>query len=103
LSANSNLASDITRTDAVLIKALARAHTWLTLLADGTATSVEDLAARVKQDRGYVARVLRLAFLSPEITRSILAGRQRPDLSLRELLDTEIPLSWSEQSRVLAV
>ncbi len=103
LSASSQLASETTRTDAVLIKALARAHTWLTLLADGTVTSVEDLAVRVSQDRGYVTRVLRLAFLSPEITRSILAGRQRPGLSLRELLDTEIPLSWSEQSRGLAL
>src|SRR5947207_2525283 len=44
------------RVDPVLIKAVARAHVWSKMLSSGEVSSVEVLAERVQQDRGYVAR-----------------------------------------------
>ena len=89
------------RIDPALLKAIARAHVWSSLLATGEVTSIEELADRVKQDRGYVARVIRLAFLAPSIVDGILEGRQSADMSLTRLLEAEIPLSWARQAGVL--
>ncbi len=68
------------------------------MLGRGDVTSVEALAARVKQHRAYVSDVIRLAFLNPHVTKAILEGRQRPDLRLADLLTTDIPLEWAKQA-----
>ena len=88
--------------DPVLVKAIARAHVWTKLLANEEAVSVEALAQRVRQHRGYVRQVIRLAFLSPDVTRAILEGRHRPDLTLAELLEADMPMLWSRQVALVA-
>ena len=47
----------------------------------------------------YHRRLLRLAFLAPDLQRAILAGRQPPGLTLKHLLEQRLPLLWSEQIR----
>ncbi len=47
-------------------------------------------------------RMLRLAFLAPDLQRAILEGRQPREITLARLIDSEIPLLWSEQRRLLA-
>jgi hypothetical protein len=89
------------RVDPALLNAIARAHVWSGLLATGEATSIEELADRVKQDRSYVTRVIRFAFLAPSIIAGILEGKQSADMTLTRLLETEIPLSWGRQATVL--
>ena len=49
----------------------------------------------------YHRRLLRLAFLAPELQRAILAGRQPPGLTLKQLLEQRLPLLWSEQAPAL--
>jgi site-specific DNA recombinase len=88
--------------DVSLIKALARAHKWKQMLATEEVTSIEELAARVKQERRHVGRILGLAFLSPDVTKMILAGEQPVTLRLAHLLDAAIPLSWSGQRAMFA-
>jgi hypothetical protein len=83
--------------DPALIKALARAHHWKDMLMAGEVASVEALAARVKQERRHVGRTLSLAFLAPDLTKTILRGEQPAGLRLTHLLDADIPLSWREQ------
>ena len=46
----------------------------------------------------YRRRLLRLAFLAPELQRAILAGRQPPGLTLKKLLEQRLPLLWSDQA-----
>jgi hypothetical protein len=70
------------------------------MLLDGSAASVEALAKTVRQDRGYVRRVLRLAFLSPALTSAILEGGQPEHVSLTDLLEADIPHSWRDQARL---
>ncbi len=50
----------------------------------------------------YLVKLLRLAMLAPDIQRAILEGRQPKGLTLQQLLDAEIPVSWAEQRAVLA-
>jgi len=57
------------------------------------------LAKRAGVTRGYVTRILRLAFLAPDITEAILDGRQPPTLTVERLRDP-IPLDWNEQRKL---
>lgn len=44
-------------------------------------------------------KLVRLAFLAPDLQRAILEGRQSPVLILSRLLDHPIPLDWGRQRR----
>ncbi|MEH6413908.1 LacI family transcriptional regulator [Pseudomonas sp. CGJS7] len=52
--------------------ALMRAHRWLAMLEEGEAASLSDIARRERTDVSYVARVLNLTTLAPEIVEAIL-------------------------------
>ena len=46
----------------------------------------------------YFTRLLRLSFLAPDITQTILQGRHPVDLNARKLMaDTRAPIDWQEQ------
>jgi hypothetical protein len=51
----------------------------------------------------YTRRLLPLAFLAPDIIQAILEGTQPPRLKLADLLDTNLPLSWAQQRKILGV
>ena len=78
--------------DPVLIKALRTAHAMLG--ADHAGLPVLKAAPA----SSYPRRLVRLAFLAPDLQRAILAGRQPPGLTLAQLLRTPIPSLWSEQA-----
>jgi hypothetical protein len=49
-----------------------------------------------------LGRVLRLAFLAPDIVEAILEGAQPATLSTkRQLLHQNLPFRWSDQRRLL--
>jgi hypothetical protein len=51
----------------------------------------------------YVTRLVRLTFLAPDITASILSGRHDPDLTASRLMaDTRFPIDWKDQRRSFA-
>jgi site-specific DNA recombinase len=80
---------------------LAGTQYWLDLLESGQAASIADLAQRVGTDERYVSRLLKLAFLAPDIIDAILDGRQPRSLSLERLKKIELPLSWNAQRTAL--
>jgi hypothetical protein len=82
------------RPDPVLIRALRTAHAMLGRDAGGEPV-LEAIPASP-----YHRRLLRLAFLAPDLQRTILAGRQPPGFTLKRLLEQRLPLLWSEQVRV---
>jgi site-specific DNA recombinase len=61
------------------------------------------LAARLDVRRDYLAMLVRLSYLSPEIIRAIVAGEQRRELTPTRLvaLSRNLPHDWEEQSRLL--
>ncbi len=85
--------------DKPLLRALVRAHRWFDLLKSGQAESIAAIAAAEQLTGAYVARVLRLAFLSPDLVERILDGSHPPELTADRLtLRAEMPLAWSEQN-----
>lgn len=51
----------------------------------------------------YHRRLVRLAFLAPDLQRAILEGTQPPGLTLQHLMETPIPASWTRQAELFAV
>ena len=88
------------RVDNAMVKALARAHHWRKLLDAGRYQTVRDLAAAESINPSYVARVLRLTLLAPDIVEALLDGGQPAGLQLDGLLEP-VPLEWERQRTLL--
>lgn len=86
-----------TSVDSTLVKALARAFRWRTLLETGAYGSITEIAAAESINQSYVGRVLRMTLLAPEIVQSILDGTHDPDLTLPRLMKP-FPLEWERQA-----
>ena len=80
------------RPDPVLVRALHSAHAMLHQDDAGLPVLV------TAPDTPYRRRLVRLAFLAPEIQRAIVEGRQSAGLTLAQLLKGPIPLDWSQQA-----
>ena len=85
------------RSNKPLVVAIARAHRWKELIESGRYASVAEMAAAMGMDASYVARILRLSLLAPDIVESIMRGDEPSGLSLARLLD--IPPYWTEQRK----
>jgi hypothetical protein len=85
------------RTDNTLVKALARAFRWKRMLEAGEFTTIAELAEREGIAFTYMARILRLSMLAPDIVEVILDGRQGPEVTLARLLEP-FPVEWSRQT-----
>ena len=81
------------RHDITLIKAVARAFRWLRMLETGRFATITELAAAEKINASYVARILRLALLAPEVVEAILDGRQPEGMNLPGVL-AGVPVEW---------
>jgi site-specific DNA recombinase len=90
--------------DLSLLKAVARAHRWFDEISTGKARSLAAIAARERLNVRYVGRLIRLAFLAPDIVESIVEGRQPTTLTAEALTRrVELPLSWCAQRTALNV
>ena len=82
------------------MKALARAFRYQRLLNEGRYSSISEMAAAERIERGYLGTLLRLTLLAPDIVEAILDGRQPAGLGLPTLLDA-VPADWSGQGQAL--
>ncbi len=85
-----------------LVQALVRAHCWRKALADGVYQSVEELAGGVAWNAKVLRKALRVAFLAPDITESIMRGSQPHGFNLSQLQGISA-YSWREQRRLLGL
>jgi site-specific DNA recombinase len=86
------------RIDRSLVKAIAWARDLRQRLErDGK--SLDELAREDGCSRPYVSSMIRLAYLAPGITQSILQGTQPAQLTLADLMQRDIPADWVEQRR----
>jgi site-specific DNA recombinase len=92
------------KADMVLLRTIARAHKWFDQLLSGEVKSLASIATREGLNYRFVGKVIRLAFLAPEIVEAIAEGRQPAELST-ELLTKRIrlPLAWNDQKRLLNI
>lgn len=76
--------------------ALMRAHRWLAMLEEGEAASLSDIARKEKTDVSYIARVLNLTTLAPEIAEAILDDTL-PNAYFLNNIAINPSLLWNEQ------
>jgi hypothetical protein len=79
-----------------LVQAIVHAHVWVKSLYDGTYASVEDLARTAGLHPKVIRKRIRLAFLAPDMTRTILHGHQRASTNVGGLAKLA-SLSWRSQ------
>ena len=93
-------AAQARKPDNSLVKALARAFRWKRMLESGEFLSISELAEHEGIAFTYMARVLRLTLLAPDIVEAILDGRQGQEVTLAHIME---PLSivWSDQRAYL--
>ena len=87
--------------DSTIVKALARAHRWKSMLESGEYASPTELAKSEKINFSYVCRVLRLTLLAPDIVEALMDGRHQR-IQLSDLL-RPISLIWDDQRAMLGM
>ncbi len=90
-----------TKPDPALIKLIVQAHRLHGKLMSEY-LGIVDIATSQGVQRSYASRLIRLAFLSPEITEAILDGRQPLGLTAAKLMRvSRLPLDWRAQKQAL--
>ncbi|MEC7796397.1 MAG: hypothetical protein VX755_03635, partial [Pseudomonadota bacterium] len=85
--------------DPALSAALVRAEAWKTKLLSGRSANLAEIAEAEGVTLTYVTRVLRVAFLAPDLKRAILDGAQSDRLTLEDVMRNDLALDWSDQRR----
>lgn len=88
--------------DPALNAALIRAEAWKRRLLSDDAPSLDSIARDENLNAGYAARLIRIAFLAPDLKRAILDGVQPQGLSLQAVMTRDVPLAWDAQRRLYA-
>lgn len=71
-------------------------------LVKGDVPSVAVLAAREQVRRPYMLRLMRLAYLAPDIVEAILTGRSALTVN-RLMKQLHLPLDWISQRRAVGL
>ena len=94
--------SEPANVNSVLVRLLLRAHAIRARLLEEPSLPLKEIAAERGISSSYVTRLLRLAFLAPDIVSAILNGRHPPQLTANRLMDdTRLPLDWTAQRKLL--
>ena len=88
-----------TRLDRSLVLAVARGRAWVKALRQGEHADTAEIASKHDLSEAYIRRVLRFAFLAPDMVEAIAEGRQPRALTLQRLLGP-MPFAWAEQRRL---
>ena len=91
----------VAKRNTVLIKAAARGRHWYEQLISGQSVSLKDLASGSAVNDRYASRILRCAFLAPDLVESLLEGQVAAEQTLLQLL-AKLPRNWAEQRQMLA-
>ena len=90
------LEGDTIPRDETLLRNIANGHAILDMITSGQ--SVQQIAEASGISVRRVQQTAEFAFLSPDIVRQVVEGRQPPFLTADWCLKHEIPVDWAEQS-----
>jgi site-specific DNA recombinase len=94
--------SEPANVDPVLLRLLVWAHAIRVRLVQDPSLTLKEIAAEERVSSSYITRLVRLAFLAPDIVTVILNGRHPPQLTANRLMDdTRLPLDWRAQRELL--
>lgn len=82
--------------DDTLLNSLVRAFRWHQEIESGKC-SARELSLKEKLDRSYMARVMKLTYLAPDIIEAIMLGTQPKSLKISDIIKHPIPVSWQKQ------
>ena len=80
---------------------IARGFYWQEMIDSGKITNIRELAKIMNVNESYVARIIRLSMLSPEIIHRAIRGTLPPDISLAKLY--KLSSRWDEQLQQLGI
>jgi len=84
--------------DRTLVRAIVQGRSWWRELQSNTEMTIEDLARREGKTAAYIVRIVRLAFLSPKMLKSIIDGTLPPHLTVKRLCSPNaVPARWDRQ------
>ena len=83
--------------DPHILRALGRAWSWRRKLETGEAATIQDIAKAEKVSDRFVGRMLRLAYLSPDVLERLLLWREPPSATITQMIDAAY-LPWGEQT-----
>jgi hypothetical protein len=87
--------------DKVMIKGLQTAHRLAATMGEGGVLGQpETLVPDQAPDDAFDRKRVRLAFLAPDIQRALLEGRRPPGLTLKGVLNADMPPCWEDQRRM---
>ena len=90
-----------TAPDPNLVRLIARAHLYRERLIGDANLPLSHIARQQRLNRSYLARIVQLSYLAPDIVKAILDGRQPRHLTVRKLVAGNLPLAWADQRTVL--
>jgi hypothetical protein len=83
-----------------LLTAIAKARSWMSDLAEGRASSFQDIARREDKVERHIRNLAPLAFVSPRVIEAIANGAAPADLTVTTLAH-KLPHRWAEQEKLL--
>lgn len=88
--------------DRSLVRLLVNATDFRDRIMKGHGASIRKIAEQAGVSPSYFTRILRLAYLAPDIVQAILSGAHPPDLTAAKLTAaSRLPLSWPQQRELL--
>ncbi len=88
-----------------IVELVKEAFAIRSLLLSGSDDSIEAMSARLGMNKFRLTSLVRLSYLSPDVIRTVLAGRHPIELTSTRLLrlSKDLPHDWQEQARFLNV
>ena len=93
-------AAPLKAVDATLIRSIAKAHQYYEAIKQGQ--TIEEIAVSENLTKRRILQVIDLAFLAPDIIRSIAHGDQPVGLTAKWLGLNLMPSDWQAQRRIAA-
>ena len=82
--------------DPHILGALGRAWAWRRRLEAGEAATIQEIAKAEGFTDRFVSRMIRLAYLSPDVLERLVISRDSPSVSVNELIEATY-LPWAGQ------
>ena len=87
--------------DPKLLKLLSKANIWFDRLTKKN-VSMQQIAEEECVSRSYVSRIIRLAFLSPDIVKAIMTGKAPETLTVDKIVkQVPLPIDWKDQRKLV--
>ena len=82
--------------DPHVLRAIARAWKWRRQLEEGEASTLQDIAVKEGVSERFIGRMIRQAYLAPEVLEALVVKRRPSAISINEMVEVA-KLPWGEQ------